>query len=62
MNNMGIKMNGMKQPKKWTMASDHKYDKSHGIKEGSPKDIKLDASRGIKDTGLASALAKLGGK
>lgn len=58
----GAKTQGMKQPQKWTMASDHKWDKGHGIKEGSPKDIKLDASRGIKDTGLVSALKKLGGK
>jgi hypothetical protein len=47
----------MKGPKKWTMASDHKSDMTHGIKEGSAKDMKLDASRGLKDT-----LAKLGGK
>ncbi|GAA4175778.1 hypothetical protein [Gryllotalpicola koreensis] len=31
----------------WTMASDHAYDKAHGIKEGSPADMKLDASRGL---------------
>ena len=48
--------------KKWTMASDDKSDKAHGIKESSPTDIKLDAKRGIKDIGLASSLAKLGGK
>lgn len=33
----------------WTTSSDHAYDKSHGIKEGSPRDRKLDASRGVKD-------------
>jgi len=31
----------------WTMASDHAWDKAHGIKEGSPQDMKLDASRGL---------------
>lgn len=35
--------------KKWTSASDHAYDKKHGIKEGSPRDKKLDASRGVSD-------------
>jgi len=49
-------------PKKWTEASDDKWDKAHGVKEGSPRDMKLDASRGLpKDTPLASSLAKLGG-
>jgi len=50
------------RPKKWTEASDDKYDKSHSIKDGSARDNKLDASRGLKPDTLASSLAKLGGK
>jgi len=49
--------------KKWTEASDDKSDKTHGIKDGSPADMKLDAKRGLKADTLASSLAKLrGGK
>lgn len=33
----------------WTMAEDHAQDKKRGIKEGSPEDKKIDASRGLKD-------------
>lgn len=33
----------------WTAKSDHKYDRSHGIKQGSPKDKALDKSRGVRD-------------
>lgn len=62
MNGAGIITHGMRKPKVWTKASDDRYDKSHGIKEGSPVDLKLDAKRGIKDTTLALSLAKLGGK
>lgn len=31
----------------WTAASDHAYDRAHGIKEGSPRDKALDAKRGV---------------
>lgn len=42
--------------KKWTKAADDKYDKAHGIKEGSKKDKALDKKRGVPDKG------KRGGK
>lgn len=55
----GAKTQGLKKPKQWTKASDDRYDKSHGIKEGSPKDMKLDMKRGVMD----EAMMKLrGGK
>ena len=56
MQGMGMKTNGMRKPKKWTMPIDDKYDKAHGIKENSSSDVKLDTKRG-----LASSLAKLRG-
>lgn len=59
----GAKTQGAKKPKAWSYAADAKYDKAHGIKEGSPKDVKLDAKRGLKDYGLDASLTKLrGGK
>lgn len=59
----GAKTQGVKKPKAWTKAADDKYDRSHGIKEGSAKDMALDKKRGIKDVGLDAALTKLrGGK
>lgn len=36
-----------KPAKKWTAKSDEKYDKAHGIKEGSKKDNALDKKRGV---------------
>ena len=38
-----------KKRKKMTVAEDKAYDRKHGIKEGSKKDIELDRKRGIKD-------------
>jgi len=35
---------------KWTDASDDAYDKKHKIVEGSKKDLKLDAQRGVAET------------
>ena len=37
----------MANKKKWTEASDAKWDKSHGIKEGSKRDNALDKKRGV---------------
>jgi hypothetical protein len=34
-------------PKKWTESKDRADDKRKGIKEGSPKDVKLDRARGL---------------
>lgn len=48
----GAKTQGLKKPKRWTKASDDKYDKAHGIKEGSPKDMKLDMRRGVMDESM----------
>lgn len=48
----GAKTQGVKKPKQWTKASDDKYDKAHGIKEGSPKDMKLDMKRGVMDESM----------
>lgn len=59
----GAKTQGLKKVKKWTEASDDKYDKAHGIKESSPKDMKLDAKRGVPDMDMEKTLMKLrGGK
>lgn len=33
--------------KKYTEKSDDAYDKKHGIKEGSKRDVKLDKMRGL---------------
>lgn len=33
----------------WTVAQDHAWDRAHGVKEGSPRDLALDRSRGVKD-------------
>jgi len=45
--NVGLKKNS--KQKKWTAAQDERADRKAGIKEGSPKDIKLDQERGVKD-------------
>lgn len=59
----GAKTQGVKKPKAWTKASDDRYDKAHGIKEGSPKDMRLDMKRGVPDMGMDKTLMKLrGGK
>lgn len=50
------KLSGTHKSKKWTEGSDDKYDKAHHIKEGSPEDRKLDASRGLKPDSLISKL------
>lgn len=36
-----------KAPKRWTVASDKAYDRAHGIKEGSKRDMELDKKRGL---------------
>jgi len=36
-----------KTGKPWTEAEDRAYDRSRGIKEGSPRDNALDRSRGV---------------
>lgn len=46
---------GTKYKKKMTAAQDEAYDRAHGIKQGSPKDQRLDRMRGVKDKKLSSA-------
>ncbi len=43
---------------KYTKASDDKYDRKHGIKEGSKADIALDKKRGIKDAGKEHKISR----
>lgn len=43
----------IKKVKKYTDASDDAYDKKHGIKENSPKDLRLDKMRGVSEDDLA---------
>ena len=38
-----------KSKKKMTQAQDDRYDRAHGIKEGSPADIKQDRLNGVSD-------------
>ena len=40
---------GKTKKRKWTKAEDTAYDKKHGIKEGSKKDIEMDKKHGVKD-------------
>lgn len=37
---------------KMSKAADARYDKKHGIKEGSKRDRALDKKRGIRDNGM----------
>lgn len=38
-------------------AADHAYDRAHGIKQGSKRDLALDRKAGLKEHGLAEAKA-----
>ena len=47
-----------KTKKKFTVKEDMAYDKAHGIKEGSKRDIALDKKRGVLAKELAMGLHK----
>lgn len=36
--------------KKWTDASDDKFDAANGIAEGSPRDLAMDQAHGVPET------------
>ncbi len=44
--------------KKWTDATDDAWDKTHGIKEGSKRDLLLDKKRGVAEDDVTKRFQK----
>ncbi|MBO0766579.1 MAG: hypothetical protein J2P50_18585, partial [Hyphomicrobiaceae bacterium] len=44
--------------RKWTLKEDRAWDRAHGIKEGSQRDIALDRARGVPEPTKGAGVAK----